>query len=577
MVSVADTNPTDYPATAMTRLEQKYYLTLLSMALVDLCLSGVFLMLSGKPSVIFLRLPEGLVFLVALNLAGGYWLFAPIRQFLASGEGRDEAIKRASKLGPLTLRWAVIVSILFTLSSFFVTPFLVFKVPQTPEVMAILVSRALTWVVLLPYVAGFVLQEYLRLLRRRIFEDQGILVPAGRASVGRKLALILLGGVVVPAVSIGITLLLVPEVSPITGQPRSVVIITTLIGASLALMLAFWATQRATTEGFRNLLRAMRKIENGDLGGQIVIETDDELGRLGEGFNALSCRLEKSQAETERKEAERARASAQFHEAQKRDALGRLSAGIAHDFNNVLAIITLYSDSVRERLPEGDKDRHRLQKVLIAADRGKDLISQILDFTRDKPRNFERLDVAEHVQEAVSLIEETVAKDVQISVSLGDRALPVDGDSTGIHQVIANLAINAIHAMEARGGQLRINLDAVSFSAEEVETLKETLAARDDSSFYSLEENGQAKAYLGLPKAKRYARVTIADNGSGMSLETLEHIFDPYFTTKPVGEGTGLGLAAVAGIVVAHGGGIAVETAVGVGTSFHVLLPIVSE
>jgi len=530
-------------------------------------MSGVFLALSGKPLVILWLLPEILLFLVILNIAGGYRLFAPIRRFLATGEGRDEAVKRASTLGGMTMKWAVFVSVLFTLSSFFISPFVFFGVPYTPEVMAILIGRALTWVVLLPYVAAFVLQEYLRTLRRTIFEEHGVLVPAGRASVGRKLALILLGGVVVPAVSIAITLLLVPEVSPITGQPRSVVVITTLVGASIALLLAFWATQRAT---------AMQKIERGELGGQIVIETDDELGRLGEGFNALSRQLKQSQAETQAKEAERARAASQFHEAQKRDALGRLSAGIAHDFNNVLAIIVMYSEAVQGRLPEDGRDRERLRKVLLAAERGKDLTRQILDFTRDKPRTYARLDLAAHVREAVSLIEETVAKDVQISTSILEEGLTVNGDATGIHQVVANLAINAIHAMKERGGELSIELNAVTFTEEEVHSLKENFVVSDGNPAYSEIADGKAQAYLGLPEAQRYARITVADNGSGMSLKTLEHIFDPYFTTKPMGEGTGLGLAAVAGIIMAHGGGISVETAEGRGTSFRVLLPLTS-
>ena len=197
-------------------LERQYYGALLSMAVIDLLLSSIFLALSGKLWIIVFRLPEVFVFLVALMLAGGYQLFRPIRHFLATGEGREAAIMRASRLGAMTTVWLVIVACLFTISSFLVTPFLVFDIPLTQDVVFILVGRALAWVVLLPYVSIFMVHEYLRTLRRRLFEDFGITTPSGTALLGRKLALVFVGGALVPAASIAITLLLVPEISPIT-------------------------------------------------------------------------------------------------------------------------------------------------------------------------------------------------------------------------------------------------------------------------------------------------------------------------------------------------------------------------
>jgi signal transduction histidine kinase len=318
----------------------------------------------------------------------------------------------------------------------------------------------------------------------------------------------------------------------------------------------------------------MRQIERGEVGGRVVIETDDELGRLAEGFNALSLQLEFSKAQTARKEEQRAQAALQFHEAQKRDALGRLAAGIAHDFNNILAIIMMYSDTVRTRLPEDDRNRKRLDEVLTAANRGKDLISQILDFTRDKATEHVAFDLAENLRETISLLDETVAKEIELSVRVPDGGVWVTGDATGLHQVVANLAINAIHAMPATDAKLDIRLERMVIDGKSIDKLNKKFAGADADVVFDAQEDGVAKAWLRQLSIGRYARISIADNGAGMSLNTLRKVFDPYFTTKPVGEGTGLGLAAVAGITAAHDGGISVETKEGEGTTFHVFVPL---
>jgi hypothetical protein len=211
MASLDASSPRTVSMPRICALERQYYGALLSMAVIDLLLSSIFLALSGKLWIIVFRLPEVFVFLVALMLAGGYQLFRPIRHFLATGEGREAAIMRASRLGAMTTVWLVIVACLFTISSFLVTPFLVFDIPLTQDVVFILVGRALAWVVLLPYVSIFMVHEYLRTLRRRLFEDFGITTPSGTALLGRKLALVFVGGALVPAASIAITLLLVPD------------------------------------------------------------------------------------------------------------------------------------------------------------------------------------------------------------------------------------------------------------------------------------------------------------------------------------------------------------------------------
>ena len=562
-----------HPRFGLTGLERRYWLALLSMAATDLFLSAVFLQLSGKFWLIALRLPEILAFLVVLTLAGGYRLFGPIRHFLHTGDGIAEARERAARLGPMTTLWVIAVSTLFTIWSFFVTPFLVFDVEMTIEIMVILVGRALAWVVLLPYVAIFAVQEYLRRLRRVLFEDYGMVVPPGKAMLGRKMALILLGGAIVPGASIAITMILVPEISPITGQPRSVVIATTLIGTALALALAFWATERSTTAAFRTLLGGMRRAQAGDLGSPIPVETDDELGRLGEGFNALTRALADARIDTERKEAARALAASQFHEAQKRDALGRLATGIAHDFNNILSIIVMNSTMAQRRCADDEIAHGRMAEALTAAERGRVLISQILDFARDKPLCHDSFDIVANVRETVDLMHETLVTDVELAFDLPDTPLRITGDATGWHQVVANLMINAVHAMPDGDGCLRIALDILETDGGRSEGLRARLGAEAISVHVEEDTDGLAHALLGILEPGPHIRLTIADDGTGMSPETLQQVFNPYFTTKEVGKGTGLGLAAVAGIVEAHGGGIHVRTKPGGGVRFDVLIP----
>ena len=557
----------------LSRLERRYWLALLSMAAIDLFLSAVFLQLSGKLWIIALRLPEIFIFLVVLTLAGGYRLFGPIRHFLRTGEGAEEARERAARLGPMTTLWVTAVSILFTIWSFFIAPFLIFDVEMTREIMFILVGRALAWIVLLPFVAIFAVQEYLRHLRRVLFDRYGMVVPPGRAMLGRKVALILLGGAIVPGVSIAITLTLVPEISPITGQPRSVVIATTLIGTAVALALAFWATERSTTAAFRTLLGGMRRAQAGDLGNPVPVETDDELWRLGVGFNELTRALADARIETEHKEAERALAANQFQEAQKRDALGRLAAGIAHDFNNILAIIVMNSTMAQKRCADDEIAQKRMAEVLAAAGRGRDLISHILDFARDKPVDHEPFDIVENVRETVALIHDTLARDVELELDLPEKALAVTGDATGLHQILANLMINAVHAMPGGDARLSISLDTITADGGRSDGLRKKVGVETSLIVYEEDGNGMAHALFGILDAGVHARLSIKDNGTGMSAETLRNVFNPYFTTKAVGEGTGLGLAAVTGIVEAHGGGLHVRTRSGEGTRFEIFIP----
>ena len=241
-----------------------------------------------------------------------------------------------------------------------------------------------------------------------------------------------------------------------------------------------------------------------------------------------------------------------LRQAQKMQAIGSLAGGIAHDFNNILGGIVGYADLALKHLQNG-ADAAKLQTymegVISSSSRAADLVRQILQFARRGKAAFAPIDIGPVLKETLRLVTVTLPKQIDIDVSPPTDACTILGDPTQIHQVLMNLCTNACHAMRESGGVL-------SVATEEVELLKERrfLAAA-------------------IPPG-RYVRIEIADTGSGISREIKERIFEPYFTTKKFGEGSGLGLSVSLGIVENHGGAIDVESTPGRGTVFTVFLPL---
>ena len=253
---------------------------------------------------------------------------------------------------------------------------------------------------------------------------------------------------------------------------------------------------------------------------------------------------------TERKEAEanQHRLEAQLYQAQKMEAVGTLAGGIAHDFNNLLAVIIPYCEMVGEELADRPDLQEHLQEVLQAANRAKLLVRQILTFSRRAPQQPPQLcEMGAIVREAMILLRFLLPSTIQMDQRL-QATHPVLADPTQIHQVLMNLCVNAQHAMADHQGRLAIVLDEL-----EVDPV---LCQRN------------ADLHPGL-----YVRIAVRDTGCGIPPEHLSRIFDPFFTTKPVGQGTGLGLAVVQGIVRGYGGAILVDSTVGVGTEFQIILP----
>ncbi|ETX07449.1 MAG: hypothetical protein ETSY2_11145, partial [Candidatus Entotheonella gemina] len=253
---------------------------------------------------------------------------------------------------------------------------------------------------------------------------------------------------------------------------------------------------------------------------------------------------------TERKEAEaeRERLTAQLHQSQKMEALGTLAGGIAHEFNNILAIILGFADLARRDVTEADRLCQYVREIRVAGHRAKDLVQQIVTFSNrsDVERTPEKFNLL--VQDVLQLLQASFPATIEIRHNTANDVGIVWVNATQMHQVVMNLCANAEHAMRDTGGVLTVDLDSV-----EVETPAQTDAPH-------------------LPPGS-YARLTIRDTGPGISPKVIGHIFEPFFTTKDTGEGTGMGLAIVHGIVTNHGGDITVESTAGTGTTFRVYLP----
>ena len=240
----------------------------------------------------------------------------------------------------------------------------------------------------------------------------------------------------------------------------------------------------------------------------------------------------------------------QLRQAQKLEAIGTLAGGIAHDFNNVLAAIIGYTQLAAGELPADSNVRHDLDRVLSAADRAKDLVRQILTFSRQVEEERQPIKLHLIIREALKLLRPSLPTTIEIKEDIDRDCEPVLADPTQMHQVIMNLCTNAYQAMTEEGGVLAVALKP--FAA--------------DHDFARSHPNLHEGAYV---------RLTVSDTGHGMDKETLERIFEPFFTTKERGEGTGLGLATVHGIATAHGGTVTVYSELGTGSTFHVYLPCV--
>jgi PAS domain S-box-containing protein len=250
---------------------------------------------------------------------------------------------------------------------------------------------------------------------------------------------------------------------------------------------------------------------------------------------------------------ELAAAHKRLRQAQKLEAIGTLAGGIAHDFNNILGAIVGYTELAKDDLPDDSFANDNLAQVLTAAQRAKEMIQQILTFSRKTKEERKMVLFSEIIEEAAKFLRSTLPATIDISLAIEEKLSPINANPTQLHQVIMNISTNAAHAMRETGGELKIELKEINHYP-----------------------GGSSGAIQRLAPGK-YQHLVISDTGHGMSPGILKRIFEPYFTAKRVGEGTGMGLAVVHGIVKGHGGEITVDSKPGEGTTFHVFLPVTRE
>ncbi len=325
-----------------------------------------------------------------------------------------------------------------------------------------------------------------------------------------------------------------------------------------------WAAHEARGQKLADLARGIpaaladakaRLLENGNWRGdlrilnrqgkEVIVDSHWTLLRDAEGRPAAILSIDSDV--TEKKSLE-----TQFYHAQRMEAIGTLAGGMAHDFNNIVGAILGYVGLAKDDAPDNGELQADLAEISKAAHRAKEVIKQILTFSRLQEHSRKPVQLHLIAQEAFKLIRATLPSTIEIRLKV-EGAIPVVlADATQMHQVLMNLATNAGHAMQERGGSLEAR---VACEVIDIET---------------------AQALSGLA-AGRCVVLSVADTGHGMSETVRRRIFDPFFTTKAPGEGTGLGLSVVHGIVKNHGGAITVTSEVGRGTTFKIYLPCVQD
>jgi PAS domain S-box-containing protein len=268
----------------------------------------------------------------------------------------------------------------------------------------------------------------------------------------------------------------------------------------------------------------------------------DETGKVVRWSGSTTDITERKRAEEDLKSMER-----KLRQAQRLEAMGTLAGGIAHDFNNILGAVLGYGEMAMRDAPKGSRLARDLDNIMIAGQRGRALVDRVLAFSRSAVGERVPVHVERVVREVVDQVLAKAPSNVTVHAKLHADRAAVRGDATQVHQVVANLASNAVQAMPS-GGTLRIGLAV---------------------------ERGEASraATIGRREPGEYVVLTVADTGTGIAPEVVDRIFDPFFTTKEVGTGTGLGLSLVHGIVTELGGAIDVASTRGVGSTFTIYLP----
>ena len=300
----------------------------------------------------------------------------------------------------------------------------------------------------------------------------------------------------------------------------------------------------------RRLVEQARRVASGNLGGRIELHRNDELGDLGAKMNAMCEALEHANERAAAEARAKEDAMEQLRHADRLATVGKLAAGIAHELGTPLSVVSGHAEMIARREVQGDKIVESAETIERQSNRIARIVRQLLDFARRKGPEGTSCDVGELTRRCASMFEPMAEKhNVRIVLDTPDEPLRATIDEESMQHIVANLMTNAIQAIPS-SGTVSVKLEA-------------TKASPPDG--------------VEAAKADAFVRMDMADTGSGIEADVLKHIFEPFFTTKHAGDGTGLGLSVVWGIVKDHGGWIDADSRIGRGTTFSVYLPRAAE
>lgn len=279
---------------------------------------------------------------------------------------------------------------------------------------------------------------------------------------------------------------------------------------------------------------------------------NDELGLLVTISNNLFRAIGENAREIKKSAEEKRELEKKLQHSHKIEAIGTLAGGIAHDFNNILSVILGYTDMAKADAPPGSKYAEDLERVLDASHRAKDLVKQILAFSRQTEIERIPMQLQSVIKETLKMLRSSLPTTIEIVDDIDSSCGIVLTDPTQIHQILMNLCGNAYHSMEESGGTLKIELKSVCL------------------------DKGKRQLALNIEPGE-YVELIVSDTGSGIGPDVIDKIYDPYFTTKEFGKGTGMGLSIIYGILANYGGAITAESELDKGTSFHVYFPVVEQ